>query len=164
VSVKPGELDTIRDLERALARLATGRFEFVATSVPESLLYLPEAPPSLRVPAKHPGFGDLAVYVEPEEMRVDIGFFTHVHCMLFRDELKKDRVAEIDRAAWEVIDLLDDIVSERRIAYRGKSIGGTFERSGSPSWFARRLSDGVPWSWSGPLSAEEAQRLGFRPT
>jgi len=97
-------------------------------------------------PAAHPGFGDVEVYDDGDELTVNIGNFTHSHFSNYSDASDVEKAKEIVEST---LSFLSDIFKDHLVFWGShKSGGGGFHRDEAPN---RVLPpDGSLYVWSGP--------------
>ncbi len=106
--------------------------------------------PIIIFPAAHPEVGDVRIWDDGDEVRVEIGDIAHGHFGSYDEFLTKRQHAEcITRA---VVDFLDALFSDRIILWKGLGgIGGWREVPVKRSYDRRWLPIGHTYVWSKPL-------------
>ena len=99
--------------------------------------------PCATFPGIHPGFGDIELYDDGDEITFCAGNFTHSHVTPMRPDLSPEQA--VNDIVEQVLDLLDDVFADRIVFWGTRHGGGGWYRRGAS---AKRENEYV---WSGPL-------------
>lgn len=113
---------------------------------------LRSSPEIERIPARHPGFGDLVVRCEADGLVVEFGAFTHSHYPFDMYDTGAGPEAAVARTCEAVVAKLQATVADELEFFGGPAArGGGCRKRGTRTWFDRLLFGKRSWLWSGPV-------------
>jgi hypothetical protein len=109
--------------------------------------------PAIVFPAVHPEVGDIEIYDDGSEVRLDAGHFTHGHFSGYGSKSKEEAAQWIVE---DVINFLERLFADQVILWGShKSGGGWYRRDGESNLDPSKQGTQL-YVWSGPLRSEGA--------
>lgn len=100
--------------------------------------------------AKHPSVGELTIWDDGNEARIEIGDITHSHLSIYTPNLTQDQLEE--EVASQVLDFLEDIFADKYLLWKSQVDGsGGWQHRDYMNKPLDRRKGAEYFVWSGPF-------------